>query len=77
MKKNETASIITDSESFWVGGRVYWTAGNSRREGLIIDIYNSGTTKGLSSRCVSDRVLVIQQRDGKVLMKLEGEVSPL
>jgi hypothetical protein len=80
MKKNETAESIAQANTFWVGGRVQWTAGNTRREGLIIDIYTSGTPSStLSVRCSREheRVLVIQQRDGRVLMKLESDVNPV
>jgi hypothetical protein len=55
MQKNEASPSVSLPETFWVGSRVYWTAGASRREGQVIDIYISGTTKGMSSRCERDR----------------------
>jgi hypothetical protein len=63
--------------SFWVGARVHWTVGSTKREGQIIDIYKSGSVSGLSIRYnrEKDRVLVIQQRDGRVVMKLESDVK--
>jgi hypothetical protein len=63
--------------SFWVGAQVHWVVGSSKKEGQVIDIYKAGAVSGLSIRAnrENDRVLVIQQSDGKVVMKLEGDVK--
>lgn len=61
----------------WIGARVHWAVGSTKKEGTVIDIYKSGTVSGLSIRAnrENDRVLVIQLPDGKVVMKLESDVK--
>ena len=66
-----------EASALWIGARVSWTVGSTKKEGLVIDIYKAGAVSGLSVRCnrENDRVLVIQLRDGKVIMKLESDVK--
>jgi hypothetical protein len=62
---------------FYIGARVNWIVGNSKKDGEIVDIYKSNKASGLSVRTnrENDRVLVIQQKDGRVIMKLESDVE--
>ena len=70
MKHQETKS------DFKVGCQVYWMVGGSKRSGEVVDIYKSGKASGLSIRAnrENDRVLVIRQDDGHIVMKLESDV---
>jgi hypothetical protein len=55
---------------------VHWHVAGRKRTGEVIDIYTSGKVSNLSIRDnrETDRVVVIRLPDGKLIMKLEGDV---
>jgi hypothetical protein len=62
---------------FYIGAEVHWMVGNVRRSGKVTDIYAPGKVSNLAVRTnrEKDRVIVVKQDDGRVVMKLESDVS--
>lgn len=67
------------SNSFTIGDFVYWYVGETRCEGEIVDIHiRQAPVTGLGSLFKkshdAERVLLIQLKDGRRVLKLEKEV---